>query len=177
MIGKQFGFFLAPSDQLEFERELRTSGDIVFLNERPSSPRAEELPTTQILKMGEEPLGVLIAQRADLRHLRFLVVKNADIYVCDTYDSLAVEFSRCYVADRFIRAGRLYHVDKYWDRYNNLTHKPTEFIDWAARLYKAAKKSLVKVEQGYFAGKEALELRAAGVAFEGLDIEIGSIPG
>ncbi len=177
MAGKQFGFFLAPSDQLEFEGELRTSGDIVFLSERPSLPAAEELSTTQILKMGKEPLGVLIARREDVGSLRFPAVKNTNIYVCDTYDSLAVEFSRCYVTERFIRAGRLYRVDKYWDKNNNLATKPADFIDWAERLHKIAKKSLTKVEQGYFAGKEALELRASGVAFEGLDIEIGSILG
>jgi hypothetical protein len=47
----------------------------------------------------------------------------------------------------------------------------------ADRLYKLAKASLTKVENGYYAGCEALERRNAGVAFEGLDIKIGSIKG
>jgi hypothetical protein len=76
-----------------------------------------------------------------------------------------------------MRASRLYRIDKYWGDDGKLVSKSPEFIDWADRLYKLAKASLTKVEQGCYAGAEALELRKAGVAFEGLDIEIGSVEG
>lgn len=110
-----------------------------------------------------------------MHRVEFLPISGREEYSCDPTFAPVIEFSRCYETDRFIRAGRLYRVDKYWDENKQLVSKPQAFIDWADRLYKLAKGSLTKVEQGCYAGAEALELRKAGVAFEGLDIEVGSI--
>ena len=112
-----------------------------------------------------------------MRHVEFRPIKGRGEFSCDPTFAPVIEFSRCYATDRFIRAGRLYRVDKYWDENKQLVSKPDAFIDWGDRLYKLAKASLTKVEQGCYAGAEALELRKAGVAFEGLDIEMGSVKG
>jgi hypothetical protein len=173
--GKAIQFFLAKSDQLAFEDVLRSSGDIAFLNVWPSSAAAAELATSVVRKMGDEVLDVLIARKDDIGSIRFSPIKGRDVFSCDPTLESVVEFSRCYATDRFIRAGRLFRNDKYWDDRRVLVSKPDAFIEWSERLYSLAKKSLTKVEQGYFAGAEALKLRKAGVAFEGLDIEVGSI--
>jgi len=78
-------------------------------------------------------------------------------------------------APTFMRAGRFYRVDQYWNDDRELISKPPEFIEWADRLYKLVKKSLTKVEQGHFAGVEALAMRKSGIPFEGLDIEFASL--
>lgn len=177
MAGRQFGFFLSGSDQVRFEEALRASGEIAFIEVWPKAPRAVELATSVISKMGEDTLKILITRREDMRHVEFRPIRGREVYSCDPTFAPIVEFSRCYVTDRFIRAGRLYRVDKYWDENKQLVSKPDAFIDWADRLYKLAKASLTKVEQGCYAGAEALELRKNSVAFEGLDIEVGSIKG
>ena len=125
--------------------------------------------------MGKEVLDLWIARRANHSEIIFKPLGSRDEFYCDQTFAPVIEFGRCYVTDRFIRAGRLYRVDKYWDENKQLVSKPDAFIDWADRLYKLAKASLTKVEQGCYAGVEALELRKKGVAFEGLDIEVGSI--
>ena len=175
MAGKQFSFFLGFADQIKFEEALRSSGDIAFLKFWPKSIRPEELSTSQVLTMGQDVLQVLIARRDDISQIEFLPIKGREAFSCDPTFAPVVEFGRCYVTDRYIRAGRLYRVDKYWDDNRQLIDKPIAFIDWADQLYKLAKASLTKVEQGCYAGAEALELRKAGVAFEGLDIEVGAI--
>jgi hypothetical protein len=177
MAGRQFSFFLAQADQTALEVALRESGDLAFVNERSSSSKAEERASSVIQEIGKEPFGLLIARRADLKDILFRPIKGRQEFSCDINTQPVVEFSRFPSAstDRFIRAGRLYRIDKYWGDDGKLVSKPPEFIDWAERLYKLAKASLTKVEQGCYAGAEALELRKAGVAFEGLDIEVGSI--
>lgn len=177
MSGKQFTFFLASSDQIVFEEALRASGDIAFLPDVSKSERPEELLTSRVLAMGRERLDLWIARRTDLFGITFKPIGTRDEYSCDPTFAPVIEFGRCYVTDRFIRAGRLYRVDKYWNERSQRVSKPVGFIEWADRLYKLAKASLTKVEQGCYAGAEALELRKRGVAFEGLDIEVGSIPG
>lgn len=174
--GRQFTFFLAPADQVAFEAVLRSVGDIAFLEVRPQCPEAIEVPNSIIRAMGEEDISLLIARRVDMSQILFTPIRGRSDFTYDVNKVPVIEFDRCYATSRFIRAGRLYRVDKYWDENRQLVSKPPEFIDWADRLYKLAKASLTKVEQGCYAGTEALELRKKGVAFEGLDIEVGAIP-
>lgn len=123
------------------------------------------------------PPRLLVARRVDLPRIDFAPIRGRNDFTYDINKAPVIEFDRCYVTDRFIRVGRLYRVDKYWDENKQLVSKPDAFIEWADRLYKLAKASLTKVEQGCYAGAEALELRKKGVAFEGLDIKVGSIKG
>jgi len=175
MAGKQFTFFLGMSDQIKFEGAMRSSGDIVFLRHWSQSARPEEVPTSQVFEMGREILGLWIARREDLPLIEFQPIKGRAEFACDPTFAPVIEFSRCYVTDRFIRAGRLYRSDKFWDDNRQLVEKSPAFIEWADRLYKLAKSSLTKVEQGCYAGAEAIKLRETGVAFEGLDVEVGAL--
>lgn len=175
MAGRQFSFFLGPSDQFAFEEALGTAGDIVFIKDRSSTSRPEEQKSSVIRNPESEPFRVLIARRDDLPNIRFRSIKGRNDFSCDVTFEPVVEFDRFVGGSRFIRAGRLYRIDKYWGDDGKLASKPDAFIEWADRLYKLAKASLTKVEQGCYAGAEALELRKKGVAFEGLDIEVGSI--
>ena len=177
MGGKKFTYFLAPSDQIGFEAALRASGDIALLSRLSKSVRPEEVPTSRVLAMGKETLDLWIARRADLPEIEFKPVGARGEFYCDQTFAPVIEFDRCYVTDRYIRAGRLYRVDKYWNANKQQVSKPEAFVEWANLLYKLAKKSLTKVEQGCYAGKEALELRKTGMAFEGLDIEIARVSG
>jgi hypothetical protein len=179
MAGRQFSFFLGPNDQLAFEEVLRSSGDIAFFSENSMSNEPELYATVQIGPSGEDSFKILIARKADLKKIEFIPSKGPNGAYANQDVSPFVEFSRfpAVVDGRMIRASRLYRIDKYWGDDGKLVSKSPEFIDWADRLYKLAKASLTKVEQGCYAGAEALELRKAGVAFEGLDIEIGSVEG
>ena len=125
--------------------------------------------------LGKDPFRVLIARREDISNISFRPIKGRDEYSCDVTIQPVVEFDRFFGNSRFIRAGRLYRIDKYPGDDGKLVSKPDAFIEWGERLYQGAKKSLTKVEQGCFAGEEALKMREAGVAFEWLDIAMGSI--
>jgi hypothetical protein len=177
MSGHQFSFFLGPSDQLKFEAALRTSGDIAFLKDRSHSSQPEEKASSIIQELGREPFRILIARRADVPNISFRPIRGRNEFSRDVTVQPIVEFDRFLGNTRFIRPGRLYRVDKYWDADGKLASKPEGFIEWGERLYKGAKKSLLKVEQGCFAGEEALRMRKEGIAFEGLDIPSGSTGG
>jgi hypothetical protein len=177
MAGRQFSFFLALADQVGFQEAIQALGDVVFLHSRSPTAIPEECSSTIVTKFGETPLRVLIARRADLAQIKFRPISGRNEWTCDVITQPIIEFDRSFVSDKSIAAGRLYRVDKYWGDDGKLLSKPDSFIEWANRLYKLAKASLTKVEQGCYAGAEALELRKKGVAFEGLDIEVGSIKG
>lgn len=175
-MGRQFSFFLGPTDQQALEDAIRSSGDIVFLADRSHSQMGEELASSIIHDPRTQPFGCLIARRADVADIRFRPTGyRDDDFACNVSDQPVVEFDRFFFFDRFRRAGRLYRIDQYWNPDRELVSKSVDFIEWADRLYKLVKKSLTKVERGYFAGAEALALRRSGVPFEGLDIEFASL--
>lgn len=177
MAGRQFSFFIGPSDQIGLQDTLRSSGDISFLNDWPLSSTPDEIETSVIQNAQIEPFRILIARKVDVPQIEFRPIKGREEFSCDPVLSPVVEFSRfpTIVANRFLRAGRLYRVDKYWNDDGKLVSKSPEFIEWSEHLYKLVKKSLIKVGQGCFAGAEALELRRSGICFEGLDMAIGSV--
>ena len=66
-----------------------------------------------------------------MQRVEFHSSKGREKYWCDQTLSPVVEFSRCYATEHFIRAGRLYLLDKYWDANKQLVSKSNAFIDWA----------------------------------------------
>jgi len=173
MTGHQFTVFLDSADQASFEQTVRKSGDITFLRDRSPSSRPEELPDSVIRRFGEERLGILIARRADLSDIRFQKIEGRNDFSCDPTTQLAIEFSRCYVTNTFIRAGRLYRVDEFFDMRRARVLKSAEFIEWGERLFHLAKGALHMIENGIYAGGHALQRRKGGVKFEGLDGAVG----
>ena len=179
MAGRQFSFFLGLTDQLGLNEAIRASGDAVFLNDRSYSEKGEEVSSSIIHDPSKESWRILIARRADLPHIRFHSTGYRNQFGCNVTYQPIVEFDRFLMFKTFLRAGRMYRVDKYWNEQRELVSKSPEFIAWADRLYKLVKQSLRKIErvgpQSYFAGEEALALRRSGIPFEGLDIEFNSM--
>lgn len=176
MAGKQFSFFLGLTDQIAIEEAIRASGEVVFLDRRSHSPIGEELTSSIITDPLKQHFSCWIARRADFHNIRFYPTGyRDDDFACDVTFQPIVEFSRSFAPKGFIRAGRFYRQDKFWNEDRELVSKSPEFILWADELYKLVKKTLTKVEQGCFAGPEALAMRKSGIPFEGLDIEFNTI--
>lgn len=160
MAGCQFSFFLGPSDQVAFEKAVRTSGDIAFTKDRCRTPTPEEQGSSVIRDFGKEPFRVLIARCEDM-NIQFRPIRGRDEFSCDITVQPIVELDRFIGHNRILRAGRLYRIDRYWGDDGKLISKPDGFIEWGERLYGSVKRSLTKVEQGCFAGEEVLEMRKA----------------
>ena len=158
------------------EESIRASGDVVVLEARSASERGIERESSIMRDPESERFGVLIARRADLPFIHFHPTGyRPDDYSCDTLRQPVVEFDRPLYFRKFIRAGRMYRNDNYWNECDELVSKSPDFIAWADLLYELVKKSLIKIEKGRYAGREALALRQQGIPFEQLDIEFDSI--
>jgi hypothetical protein len=174
--GKQFSFFLGLTDQIAMEEAIRASGDVVILSARSRAAWADEKESSVMHDPENEVFRVLIARRTDLPLIHFHPTHSPDNdFACKVLDQQIVEYDRMVGFKHFIRAGRMYRVDKFWNANHQIVSKSPEFIEWADRLYKLVKRSLTKVEQGFYAGQEALAMRRSGVPFEGLDVEFNSI--
>lgn len=176
MAGKQFSFYIGLTDQIAIEEAIRASGDVVVLESRSGCKRGGERDSSIMRNPDNERFRVLIARRADFPLIRFHPTHSPDNdFACDDFTQPIVQFDRGFYFKRFFRACRMYRQDRYFNEHDELVSKSPEFIEWADRLYKLVKKSLIKVEQGRYAGREALAMRQSGIPFEELDIEFDSI--
>lgn len=171
MSSQQFSFFMDESDQRRFNEALRASGDIAFLPVRPSVPYPDEIQTSAVSHIGREALTIMIVRRDMLDDIVFKNIVGTEKYFADVTTQPFIEFTRCYYTDIYIRSGRFFRNDSYWDADGKLTKKSTSFIGWAQELFRIGKRSLTKIEDGYYAGDGALKRRGMGVVFEGLDIK------
>jgi hypothetical protein len=176
MVSKQFSFYIGMTDQIAIEEAIRASGDVAIFEDLSPEESGVERESSIMLDPVTEHFAILIARRADLPHIHYRPTGSPkNDYWCDEYRQPIVQFDRSFFFKRFIRAGRMYRHDRYYNEHDELVSKSPEFIEWADRLYKLVKKSLIKIERGRYAGREALAMRQSGIPFEELDIEFDSI--
>ena len=170
MASRQFSFFLGFNDQASIEQAIRKSGDVVFFRESAPSPSPVQVRTVVIEQHRPEPFKILICRRVDLTSIQFIESPGPHGYYVDQDRSPFVEFSRFpkMADDHQIRASRLYRIDKYWNDVDKLVSKSLDFVEWAEHLYALTKASMIKIQNGYYAGAEAIKLRRDGILFEGI---------
>ena len=165
-MGSQINFFLGPNDLADLFDVLTQSNDIVILSDESDSELPQEAPRVVPI-YGVDRLRVLIARRTEMASLRLKPVGKTGRYTARTQDANLVEFDRPYVSQGYIRAGRLYRTDSIWQSDGSAYSKGEEWKKWASKLFSRCRKSLEKVgDTGFYAGKEALGMRKAGVLFQ-----------
>ena len=168
-MGRKFSFFLSSSDQQRFNSFLLDVDDSVFFNSRPNYPEAQILDSSA----SRESHRVLVGRRSDLSNIRFISISGCSDFSSDVSSQPFIEFDRSHLKAKCLWEGRLYRTDRFWDENGEISLKSEDFVRWADRLFRIAKKSLTKIESGFYAGDEAIEMRKNGIAFVQLDLSIG----
>lgn len=165
-MGYQIRFYLSDSDTARLEELLLLPEPVAILVDRTPGPSPRILESTDLLKKGHRWYFFYLARKAELDSLRMKEVPTQGYWVVEEMLSPVIEFSRCVVTDDVIKEGRLYYTDSDYDRSGNLIVKSPEFREWAKKLLSAVRRSL-KYDKELFAyvGKEAAEMRKAGVEF------------
>lgn len=124
------------------EKVLKQKLDLLILANTSKTPSPVILPQLKLEKMGKEDLLVYLIRPCDLDKVRFYLVEELDECVIDSLYSPVIEFDRCYINKNKITRGRMYYVTGYYDENDEWIEKESEFLDWAQKLFKIAKKSL-----------------------------------
>lgn len=166
MRGKQVRLFLTKNDLVQFEKALRSAvSAVVFLRNHSRSAQPEVLSTISELEYGVDVLSVLIVRWQDLNKLEYTLLPARGEFFCSPIENPIIEFSRPYVAKEFIRAGRLYFIPSFWGESSKIT-KPREFVEWADSIIGLARRTLKRIPDKGYVGREALQLHEHGVRLE-----------
>jgi hypothetical protein len=169
-MGSQVSFFLAPSDLRTLKAAFSKAGDLVYIGSDPRLISLHEV-TEIVPQYGVEDLHLMIARKCDYQGvLRYHESRGTQGIFDITLHQPVIELDRPFVSQGFIRSGRLYRQDSYWLMNGEEVRKPEEWILWAKRLFTKVRRSLTKFDDSfYYAGEEALAMRANGVLFQEID--------
>jgi hypothetical protein len=161
-MGRQVNFYFSDSDQAEFTRRLDSLGDVVAILPPLSKPMIESQAVSHFTRWKPGEHDPMLYRSSDADKIVFSKPNLATGYFIDIDRSPVVEFSRCATTNDIIRRGRLYYVAGFLEKDLTKYTKPSEFIGWADKLFKLAKKLGVENRNGDYIGKEALEMEKLG---------------
>jgi hypothetical protein len=159
-MGRQINYYMTSEDHAAFEERLRRAGDFVAIRSRSNKPGPQAVDLSSALNtiflylVRSHDLPAVIAEEIPAR---------GEFSVSGLY-SPVVEYMRCYQGDGFIRPGRLYFREGYFDQDGRWVTKNDAFIAWARRLLRQARSFLAgRRSSFYYVGERADAARSAGV--------------
>ncbi len=167
-MGRQVNFYMTNEEEKRFIEFTNGTGDIVIL--------ADTSPTQELrdIKTLPEPFSVpswafLLMYNRNVKPEPILeYVPQQKHYVVERFQSPVVEFSRSFVKNDVMRAGRIWAEFKFYDEHRNLVAKDPMFQKWFNQLANWIRKNYKLVDSLTYAGPEAVIFRAKGGIWETL---------
>lgn len=165
MNSRQLNFYLNSSDQHLFDQMLTANRTTKFCQYQTEQARPYFLESSIIRNMGEEVLKIILVRESDVKNIQYRKIEGRNIYSIDTVRSPVMEYSRCYVNDKFVRRGRLYFLKTYYNDQDVLVNKAPDFLSWENQIFDEAKEILIPYKSGEFMGPGAFADVSSGLEF------------
>lgn len=168
-MGRQVNFFLGPEDLRTLATVVNKVAPVALLKFDPRDQLVRQADEV-VPEYGSERLQIWICREVDAINIIDSLDKKQVRLIDLTLRSNVIEFFRPFVTETFIRSGRLFCQDSYWNETQELIRKPDEWLTYSKHVFSAVRKSLIRIgESGYYAGLEAMEMRASGALFQEID--------
>jgi hypothetical protein len=142
-MGRQINFFLHPDDQEDFDKLLKSFGEVILFRDYNYSNEVTTVPDTLIRDIGKEKHRVYLIRREDFKDIPLQYVQNYDYWYVKSNPLPVLHFDRSVYKDNKIQRGRLYFEPRYLSE-RGWVNKPDEFIIWAEKILKTVRNRLKK---------------------------------
>jgi len=144
-MGRQINFFLHQNDQTEFDRLLKTFGDIVLLPYYHNDNRVSTIEDTLIRDVTKEGRRVYLIRRSDFKNIPLRHIEKFGYWIVDDLALPIVHFDRGVAKDDKIERGRIYFQPDFVDsKEMRMVKKPDDFIKWADNIIRVVRRKLKK---------------------------------
>jgi len=166
-MGHQINFFLSPDDVLKLEKEITSLENTLILKDQSRGPFPAAAKSTELTENDRQWLFFYLVRERDLDYVVTEEVKTQGYWRIDDMFSPVVEFTRSNFDGEIFRRGRLYYNDAYYNGQGKLVSKTPSFCAWARKVISKARTNLIYDKNLLsYLGKEAIEMRDAGVRFQ-----------
>jgi hypothetical protein len=166
-MGRQFRFYLSPSDIERIIKMLREEFGARFLSH--AGPSSAPVDAGTIFRTSEEgimsvDLNITMPGNASVR--TWYAEKRKE-WLIDS-DSEVIEFSGCYFQGSVLQIGRFYYQTNFVVG-NEFRDKSSAFVRWAEQVFRATKKDLTySPKMMAYVGEDAMRWRKDGGRFASL---------
>jgi hypothetical protein len=144
-MGRQINFFLHQDDQADFDKLLKTFGDIVLLPYFHFDNKISTVPDSVVRDLKKEERRVYLIRKSDFDDVRLKHIDAFGYWLVDDFSLPVLHFDRSITKDGKIESGRLYFETEYVDtRQMIMIKKPDDFIKWADNVLKTVRRKLKK---------------------------------
>jgi hypothetical protein len=144
-MGRQINFFLHQDDQADFDKLLKTFGDIVLLPYFHFDNNVSTIPDSIVRDLKKEERRVYLIRTNDFNDVRLKHIEAFGYWLVDDHSLPVIHFDRSITKDGKIESGRLYFEVEYVDTQRmTMVKKPDDFVKWADNVLKTVRRKLRK---------------------------------
>jgi hypothetical protein len=144
-MGRQINFFLHQDDQTDFDKLLKSLGDIVLIPYYHYDNKVATVEDTIIREVRKEGERVYLIRKSDFSEVRLWHIQNFGYWLVDDNSLPVIHFDRSVTSKGKIERGRLYYTIDYLDSDKMVMIKKAEdYIKWADNVIKTVRRKLIK---------------------------------
>jgi hypothetical protein len=146
-VGRQVGFYLHPDDEPDFDRFLKSFGEVVLVPHLQRTGTLTTVPDTLTASRGGfdyEGSRIYLVRPGDLASVQLEHQPSEGYWLVDEAPLAGLHFDRCGLRSDRLLEGRLYFQTRYV-RDGRWADPPEDFVRWADRIVRGARRKLRKV--------------------------------
>ena len=152
-MGRQINFFLHPDDQSEFDKLVKSCGDVVMIPYYHYQEKVSIVETSVVTDREKNGNRIYLVRPQDLECLQLEYFEKFNYWLVDDTNAPVIEFDISLLIDNYITRGRLYFKTDYLED-NQLINKPEDFIKWGDKLLRTFRRKLkrhkIVVKNGFY---------------------------
>ena len=142
-MGRQINFFLHPDDQDDFDKLLKSFGDVILLPYFHLDNKISTVTDTIVCDITKEGSKIYLVRPEDLKNIKLRHIQEFNYWLVDDNSLPVLHFDRSIFRDNIIYSGRLYFQPKFLEDME-WVKKSDEFINWADQIIKTVRRKLKK---------------------------------
>jgi hypothetical protein len=158
----QFTYYALPEDFVAIESRLGELAPFAPLYDRSPTAIPRAASSLNFRDGSERWLFFYLVREVDLVSVITKYVDTQRYWTIECLPSPVVQCTGCFFDGKILRSGRMYYTDGDYDRGGTWVWKSDAFRQWAATVFRATKKCLVRKGRDYIGPAAAKWLETSG---------------
>lgn len=142
-MGRQINFFLHPDDQADFDKLLKSFGDVVLLPYYHYDNKISTVADTIVRDIKKEGSRIYLVRPVDFKYIKLVHIEKFNYWLVDDNSLPVLHFDRSVYRDNSIHRGRLYFQPQFVENMERVK-KSDDFVYWADKIIKTVRLKLKK---------------------------------
>ena len=142
-MARQINFFLHPDDQEDFDKLLKSFGEVILVPHLHHTNNITTVEDTLIRNIKNDKKRIYLVRSVDFKYIELEYIQKFDYWLVKDNGVPVLHFDRSIYTDNKIQRGRLYFEPQILQG-SQWVNKSEDFINWADKIIRAARHKLKK---------------------------------